>query len=118
MQVTAWNRTPRPGEALVELDELLTSSDVISCTSRSRRYKRISRAGALARMKPGVVLINTARGALVDETASLTLCAAAASAMPASDVFHAEPLRPDHPLAAMATSTITAMPAFARSKPR
>jgi D-3-phosphoglycerate dehydrogenase len=36
MRVIAWNRTPRPGEALVALDELLIRSDVISrCTSRS-----------------------------------------------------------------------------------
>jgi D-3-phosphoglycerate dehydrogenase / 2-oxoglutarate reductase len=70
MQVVAWNRTQRPGEALVELDELLTASDVISLhLAFNDDTSGFLGPAQLARMKPGVVLINTARGALVDETA-------------------------------------------------
>jgi D-3-phosphoglycerate dehydrogenase len=46
MQVIAWNRTPRPGEALVALDELLIRSDVIAAPRAQRRHPRISWAGA------------------------------------------------------------------------
>ena len=47
MQVMAWNRTPRPGEALVALDELLDALRRDLAASRAqRRHARISRAGA------------------------------------------------------------------------
>jgi len=65
MQVTAWNRTPRPGEALVELDELLTSSDVISLHLALNDDTTDSSGRRSWRHEAGVVLINTARGALV-----------------------------------------------------
>src|SRR5882724_9132655 len=74
MRVIAWNRTPKKsrGVEFVELDELLTESDVISLhlllNDETRGF--VSRACVEA-MKPGVILVNTARGALVDETAMI-----------------------------------------------
>jgi D-3-phosphoglycerate dehydrogenase / 2-oxoglutarate reductase len=113
MQVMAWNRTPRPGEALVELDELLTGSDVISLhLALNDDTNGFLGPAQLARMKPGVALINTARGALVDETALIDALRGGRIRHAGLDVFHAEPLRPDHPLAAMDNVTITAHAGF------
>ena len=54
MQVMAWNRTPRPGDALVELDELLTRLRRDLAASRAqRRHQRISGAGAAGAHEAG-----------------------------------------------------------------
>ena len=66
----------------------------------------------LARTKPGVILVNTARGALVDEPALLAALASGHIRHAGLDVFHAEPLKPDHPLARMENVTLTSHAAF------
>jgi D-3-phosphoglycerate dehydrogenase / 2-oxoglutarate reductase len=113
MQVMAWNRTPQPGEAAVALDELLAKSDVISLhltlNDDTRGFLGPAR---MARMKPGVVLINTARGALVDEAALIGALRSGTIRHAGLDVFDAEPLRPDHPLATMDNVTVTAHAGF------
>jgi D-3-phosphoglycerate dehydrogenase len=63
-------------------------------------------------MKPGVILINTARGALVDEAALLAALRSGQIRHAGLDVFHAEPLKPDHALAKMPNVTLTAHAAF------
>lgn len=63
-------------------------------------------------MKPGVVFINTAGGALVAETALIEALRGGHIRHAGLDVFHAEPLRPDHPLALMDNVTITAHAGF------
>jgi D-3-phosphoglycerate dehydrogenase len=63
-------------------------------------------------MKPGVILVNTARGALVDEAALIAALQSGAIRHAGLDVFHSEPLRPDHPLARMENVTLTAHAAF------
>ena len=63
-------------------------------------------------MKPGVILINTARAALIDETALLEGLRSGRIRHAGLDVFHAEPLRRDHPLAAMENVTLTAHAGF------
>jgi D-3-phosphoglycerate dehydrogenase / 2-oxoglutarate reductase len=113
MQVIAWNRTPRPGEALVALDELLIRSDVISLRLALNDDTRGFLGPAqVARMKPGVILINPARGALIDEDALIDGLRSGRIRHAGLDVFHAGPLRPDHPIAAMDNITLTAHAGF------
>ncbi|MER8000263.1 hydroxyacid dehydrogenase [Streptomyces sp. NPDC095613] len=60
------------GAELVPFDDLIARADVLSLHAPlTTATKRIIDADAIARMRPGTVLINTARGALVDETAVL-----------------------------------------------
>ena len=88
------------------LDALLAEADIVSLHGRlSAATRHIIDAAALARMKPGSVLINTARGALVDEAAlaaALQRGAAEGSAggivAAALDTFATEPLPVDSPL--------------------
>jgi D-3-phosphoglycerate dehydrogenase / 2-oxoglutarate reductase len=113
MDVIAWNRTPRPGDPLVALDELLARSDVISLNlTLGDETRGFIGAEQIARMKPGVILVNTARAALVDEMALLAGLTSGRIRHAGLDVFHDEPLKPDHPLARMANVTLTAHAAF------
>ena len=84
---------------LVELDDLFARSDFVSlhCPMSAENHHLIN-SQSLAKMKPGSVLINTARGLLVDEAA---LCAALKSGQLRAaglDVFETEPLPLDSPL--------------------
>jgi D-3-phosphoglycerate dehydrogenase / 2-oxoglutarate reductase len=115
MQVMAWNRTPRPqaGVTLADLDALLAKADVISLhLSLTDETRGMIDAGRIARMKPGAILVNTARGALVDETALIDTLKRGHIRHAGLDVFHAEPLKADHPLARMDNVTISSHAAF------
>lgn len=98
-----------PGMAeLVELDVLLAESDVVSIHARltEATHHLIGRK-QLAIMKPGAILVNTARSALVDEAALVEALAERRIMGAALDVFDTEPLPPDHPLAQLDNVTIT-----------
>jgi D-3-phosphoglycerate dehydrogenase / 2-oxoglutarate reductase len=113
MEVIAWNRTKQAGEQLVELDELLSRADVISLhLALNDNTRGFLGPTQIARMKPGVILINTARAALVDEAALLDGLRSGRIRHAGLDVFHAEPLRRDHSLAAMENVTLTAHAGF------
>jgi D-3-phosphoglycerate dehydrogenase len=115
MEVVGWNRTRRDDfeVPLADLDTLLEKSDVISLNLVLNDETRgIIGAGEIARMKPGVILINTARAALVDEAALIAALTSGHIGQAGLDVFHAEPLKPDHPLARMDNVTVTAHAAF------
>ena len=113
MEVIAWNRTARDGEKLVPLDELLARSHVISLhLALNDDTRGFLGTAKIARTKPGVILINTARAALVDEPALLDALRSGHIRHAGLDVFHAEPLRRDHPLAAMDNVTLTAHAGF------
>jgi D-3-phosphoglycerate dehydrogenase len=115
MRVIAWNRTAKksPGVEFVELDELLTESDVVSLhlllNDETRGF--VSRACVEA-MKPGVVLINTARGALVDEEAMIDALKSDHIRHAGLDVFNVEPLPADHALTKLPNVTLSAHSAF------
>jgi D-3-phosphoglycerate dehydrogenase len=115
MEVIAWNRSPRheAGMPLVSLDELLVRADVISLhLALNDETRGVLDAERLARTKPGVILVNTARGALVEEAALLAALDSGHIRHAGLDVFHAEPLKPDHPLARMENVTLTSHAAF------
>jgi D-3-phosphoglycerate dehydrogenase len=113
MEVIAWNRTPRPGDPLVPLDELLKRSDVISMNlTLGDETRGFLGAAQFARMKPGVIFVNTARAGLVDEAAFIEALRSGRIRHAGLDVFHAEPLKPDNPLAQMENVTLTAHAAF------
>ena len=115
MQVIGWNRTARPdaGVPLLDLDTLMTRSDVISLhLALTEETRGMIGTQQLARMKPGVILVNTARAALVDEPALVEALRSGRIRHAGLDVFHAEPLSPDHPLARLENVTLTSHAAF------
>lgn len=115
MKVIGWNRTARPeaGVPQVAIEELLERSDVISLNLLlSDDTRGFLDAGRLARVKPGVILVNTARGALVDETALIEALKSGRIGRAGLDVFDVEPLKPDHPLAQLDNVTLSPHAAF------
>ena len=115
MKVIAYNRTPRadaPVE-LVALDDLLARSDVISLNlvlnDDTRGFPGFRPHRAHER---GAILVNTARGALVDEDAMLAALRSGHIRHAGLDVFHNEPLKSDHPLTRMENVTLSAHSAF------
>jgi len=101
MRVLGWSRTSRrvPGVSTVTLPQLLAESDFVSLHVASTPETRglIDRA-ALARMKRGAMLINTARGDVVDEPALVEALASGHLAGAGLDVFATEPIAAEHPL--------------------
>lgn len=88
---------PRPDR--LPLDEVLARADIVSlhCPLAPETSNLID-ASALARMKPTALLINTARGGIVDEAALLSALQAGQLAGAALDVLATEPPAADHPL--------------------
>ena len=71
----------------------------------------ISRA-CIEAMKPGVILVNTARGAIVDEEAMIEALKSGQIRHAGLDVFNIEPLPADHPLTKLDNVTLSAHSAF------
>jgi glyoxylate reductase len=87
------------GVKFVSLDELLAQSDFISLHAALTADNRgLLNEARLRQMKPTAYLINTARGALVDETALAKVLNEGVIAGAALDAFVIEPFPPDHPL--------------------
>lgn len=115
MRVVAWNRTARthPGVEFVNIDRLLSESHVVSLHLLLNEETRgfLSRE-RIAAMRPGAILINTARGALVDETAMIDALRSGQLRHAGLDVFEIEPLPADHPLTTLPNVTLSAHSAF------
>jgi D-3-phosphoglycerate dehydrogenase len=112
MEVLAWNRTRR-AEAAGSIDAVLRESDVVSLhLALSEETKGFLDADRLASMKRGALLINTARGALVEETALVEALNRGHIARAGLDVFALEPLRLEHPLASHEGVTLSAHAGF------
>jgi D-3-phosphoglycerate dehydrogenase / 2-oxoglutarate reductase len=115
MRVLAWNRTPKehPGVEFVPLERLLTESCVVSLhltlVDETRGFLSHERINA---MRPGAILINTARGALIDEDAMIDALRSGRIAHAGLDVFTIEPMPPGHALAALPNVTLSAHSAF------
>jgi len=115
MKVIAWNRSPKKfaGVDFVPLEALLAQSDVVSLhlllNDETRGF--LSR-GRIAAMKRGVILVNTARGAIVDEAAMIDALKSGHIRHAGLDVFNMEPLPADHPLTQLPNVTLSAHSAF------
>jgi D-3-phosphoglycerate dehydrogenase len=115
MRVIAWNRSPKlfAGVEFVDLDALLAQSDVVSLhlllNDETRGFVTRER---IAAMKPGVILVNTARGAMVDEAAMIEALKSGHIHHAGLDVFNIEPLPADHPLTKLPNVTLSAHSAF------
>jgi len=87
------------GVALVELDDLWREADVISLhVPLTDKTRNLVNAAVLARVKKGAILVNCARGGIVDEKALAEALAAGHLGGAAMDVFEKEPPPADHPL--------------------
>ena len=96
--------TNRSGSVLPEgveratLEELAAESDVVVlCCPLTPETSGLVDAGFIARMKPSAMLVNVARGAVVDEAALVAALRQGRLAGAALDVFATQPLPPDHP---------------------
>ena len=114
IQVVAWTFHPSArladslGLRYVELDELLRTSDIVSLHLRATPETRhfLSRP-RLAMLKPGAILVNTARGALIDEAALVDCLREKKVACAGLDVFETEPLPAGHPLLGLPNVLLT-----------
>jgi D-3-phosphoglycerate dehydrogenase len=115
MKVIAWNRTPKtaPGVEFVPLEKLLAESHVVSIhlllNDETRGF--LSRE-KIALMRNGVILVNTARGAIVDEAAMIDALKSGHIRHAGLDVYNVEPLPRDHPLTKISNVTLSAHSAF------
>ncbi len=101
MEVLGWNRSPRdvPGIASVSFEELLLRSDFVSVhVALTDETRGLLDAEAIALMKPGSVLVNTARGGIVDEQALARALSSGDLYAAGMDVFDTEPVPADNPL--------------------
>ena len=115
MRVIAWNRSPKrfAGVEFMALENLLAESHVVSLhlllNDETRGFLSASR---IAAMRPGVILINTARGAMVDEAAMIDALKSGHIRHAGLDVFNIEPLPLGHPLTKLPNVTLSAHSAF------
>ena len=87
------------GVQRADLETLLRASDVISLhLPLTSATTGLIGAHEIASLKPGVIFINTARAAIVDQSAMLEALRTSKIAMAGLDVFDQEPLPADHPL--------------------
>ncbi len=115
LRVIAWNRTPKTfaGVEFVSLEKLLASSDVVSLHLLLNDETRgLLTRQHIAAMKPGVILVNTARAAIVDEIAMIDALKSGHIRHAGLDVFNTEPLPADHPLTKLPNVTLSAHSAF------
>ena len=100
--------SPPPGVALKTLNEVLQTSDVLSLhcplTAENRRF--LDR-DAFAKMRRGAILVNTARGGLIDEEALIEALRSGKLRAAGLDTFAAEPLPADHHLRGIPGLTLT-----------
>jgi phosphoglycerate dehydrogenase-like enzyme len=104
MDIIAWTLHPSPeraaeyGVEFISLEDLLRRADVVSLhLALSPETTKLIGPEQLALMKPTAILVNTARGAVVDEAALLEVLEQEKIAGAGLDVFESEPLPAGHP---------------------
>ena len=92
----------------VGIDELLRTSDVVCVlASLNAETSGLLDAARLRLLKPGAVLVNTARGAIIDEAALYEVAAERPDLRLALDTFTVEPLASDSPLRSLPNTILT-----------
>lgn len=87
------------GVEMVALDDLLTRADIVSLhVPLLPQTRKLLNGGRIARMRPGAIIINTARGPLIDEAALFDALKSGHLGAAGLDVFEQEPVRADNPL--------------------
>ncbi len=115
MRVIAWNRSPKehPGVPFLSIEAVLAQSDVVSVhlllNDETRGFLSKSR---IEGMRDGAILVNTARGAVIDELAMIDALKSGKLGHAALDVFEVEPLPPGHALSTLENVTLSAHSAF------
>ncbi len=95
-------RAERMGVTMLELGELFKRADIISVhTPLTPETKGIINAQSIATMKPGVMIVNCARGGIINETDLVEALKTKKVAAAAFDVFEEEPVKADNPLLAL-----------------
>ena len=119
-KVIAYSRTEKQealelGVRYRSLEEVMAQSDIVSLhVPATAQTKGLISAEMIARMKPGALLINTARGPVVDSAALADALKAGRIAGAGIDVFETEPPIPeDHPLCSAPNTLLTPHVAFA-----
>ena len=114
MDVVAWSqnlteeRCAELGVTKVTKDGLLSSADVLGVfLVFSERSRNTLRAGDLAKMKPGAILVNISRGPIVEEEALVEALRSGRLAGAGLDVFDREPLPADHPFRSLDNVVVT-----------
>ena len=106
IQLSAEDRNA--GIELVSLDTLLEQADVVTLHARvTEETRHLINAETLARMKPDALLVNTARGPLVDYAALYDALAGGRIAGAMLETFAIEPVEPDDPLLKLPNVTLT-----------
>ena len=110
-RVIAWTRSGDPRGAPVRmytLEELCSEADILSLhLALSPETGNILGRAQFQRMKPSLILVNTARAALIDEGELMQALLENRIAHAALDVFHEEPLPADHPILSLPNVTLT-----------
>ncbi len=121
--LVAYSRTHRPeaetlGIRYLSLEEVMSTADIISLHLPSTpKTAGIINAALIAKMKPTALLINTARGAVLDNTALAAALLAGRIAGAGIDVFETEPpIANDHPLCGAPNAILTPHVAFATAE--
>jgi len=113
LEVQAYSRRldaidPALARPVASLDEILTSSDIVSLhCPLGPETRHLINAASLGRLKPGTLLVNTARGGLVDEAAVTAALHAGTLAGAALETFAPEPPKPGNPLFAAPNLIVT-----------
>ena len=112
VRLQAWSRrvdpAADPAVHWVGLEELLRTSDVVCVLlALNAQTRGLLDATRLALLKPSAVLVNTARGGIIDEAALLALARDRPAMRIALDTFEIEPLPPDSPLRGLPNTILT-----------
>ncbi len=114
MRVIYWSRRRKPeieqklGIEYRDLDQLLSESDIVTVhVALTPETRRLLNEERLRKMKRGSILVNTARGAVIDMDALIKLLREGHIAGAALDVFEEEPIDPNHPITAFKNVVLT-----------